>query len=294
MPKPRFGQQRRIGRGDLNMSCWIPNPVWQNFSSLFREAITAQEAKTGMEKSHHLTASLYFGIAALEAFLNDKMRVHLDETRSEEEILDVLRKGQIISKLKRWPVELLGKSVNVNDATLDLITLINDIRGDLTHPKTHGHDLYAKLETIDPLSVIESVAEYIVRFHEAEGTRFPYWLFGWNYLNPRPNSYEIFIINDQQFCFSLRALGFQVPVTEEWLDQNLGTFEGYVAVKQTLDSLDHCEPKLGIFPFKPVLCRRWWTSQHQRSCGHVSDDELNRVRRYVVREQKEGVGSRLA
>jgi hypothetical protein len=32
------------------------NPLWQNFSSMFREAITAQEVGTGMEKSHHLTA----------------------------------------------------------------------------------------------------------------------------------------------------------------------------------------------------------------------------------------------
>jgi hypothetical protein len=141
------------------------------------------------------------------------------EAKTEEEIFDVLRKGEIISKLKKWPTELLGKPLNIQNETIKLITLFNDIRGDLTHPKTHGHDIYAKLTTVDPMSVILSVAEYIVRFHETEGTRFPYWLFGWNYLNPRPNSYEIFIINDQQFCFSLQALGFQVvaasPATME-------------------------------------------------------------------------------
>jgi hypothetical protein len=51
------------------MNPWAVDPCWQNFSSLYREAVTAHEAKTGMERSHHLTASLYFGIAALEAFL---------------------------------------------------------------------------------------------------------------------------------------------------------------------------------------------------------------------------------
>jgi hypothetical protein len=35
---------------------------------MFREAITAQEVGTGMEKSHHLTASLYFGIALSRSF----------------------------------------------------------------------------------------------------------------------------------------------------------------------------------------------------------------------------------
>jgi hypothetical protein len=135
------------------------------------------------------------------------------------------------------------------------------------------------------MSVILSVAEYIVRFHETEGTRFPYWLFGWNYLNPRPNSYEIFIINDQQFCFSLQALGFQVVAAspakaDKWLDQNLGTFDGYMTVSQALSSLDRCEPKLGPFPFKPILCRRWWTSEHHRSCGRITDEAINFARNY--------------
>ena len=255
------------------MNLWATYPAWQNYSSLFREATAAQEAKTGMEKSHHLTASLYFGIAALEAFLNDKMRAHLTATNSEDEILDVLRKGEIISKLRKWPGALLGKSLNVKDETLDLIIFFNDVRGNLTHPKTHGQDIYADLATVDPISVVDSVAEYIVRFHEAERTTFPYWLFGWNYLNPRPDSYEIFLINDQQFCFSLEALGFQVPAAhggEAWWDQYLRTFEGYLVVRHCLVALDRCEPKSALFPFKPILCRRWWTSEHHRSCGHVT------------------------
>jgi hypothetical protein len=262
------------------MNHWAANPARQNFSSLFREAITAQEAKTGMERSHHLTASLYFGIAALEAFLNQKMRFHLQATKSEQEIFDVLRKGKITSKVKKWPAELLRKPLNINDGTLDLIGVFNDVRGDLTHPKSHGQDIYARLETLDPDSVIDSVTEYIVRFHEAEGTRFPYWLFGWNYLNPRPNSHEIFIINDQQFCFSLQALGFQMSMAEKWRDQHLGTFEGYTAVRQALSWLDRCEPKVRVFPFKPILCRRSWTSKHQRSCGHVTDAALDHVHSY--------------
>jgi len=66
------------------MNPWAVNPAWQNFSSLYREATTAQETKTDMERFHHLTASLYFGIAALEAFLNQKMRAHLKATNSED------------------------------------------------------------------------------------------------------------------------------------------------------------------------------------------------------------------
>lgn len=229
-----------------------------------------------MEKTHHLTASLYFSIAALEAFLNQQMRAHLSSTKTEEEVFDVLRKGQIMSKLKNWPTELTGMPLKLNDGTLDLIVYINDIRGDLTHPKTHGHDIYKKLEGVDPNSVIDAVAEYIVRFHEARGTRYPYWLFGWNYLNLRPDGYEIHIINDQQFCFSLQALNFKVPAAvyveaEAWRNYFLGSFDGYMAVKQQLAGLDCCEPKLDEFPFRPILCRRWWTAEHHRSCGHVTE-----------------------
>lgn len=265
------------------MNPWAINPSWQNFSSLFREASTAREAKTGMERSHHLTASLYFGIAALEAFLNERMRAHLKPTKTEEEIFNVLRKGQIVEKLKKWPTEILGEPLSLNDGTLELLTDFNDVRGDLTHPKTKGHDIYAKLETIDPSSVIDAVAEYIVKYHEAAGTRYPYWIFGWNYLNPRPGSYDIFLINDQQFSFSLQAIGFQLPTAahaeaEAWRDRYLGHYEGYVAIRDALRALERCEPKFDRFPFKPVLCRRWWTSEHHRSCGHVTEDTLNYAR----------------
>lgn len=267
------------------MNPWAVNPAWQNFSSLFREAATAREAKTGMERSHHLTASLYFGIAALEAFINEKMRAHLTPTKTEEEIFNVLRKGQIIEKLKKWPTELLGKTLSLNEGTFELLTAFNDVRGDLTHPKTQGQEIYVKLETINPSSVVDAVAEYVVKYHETEGTRYPYWIFGWNYLNPRPNAYEIFIINDQQFSFSLQAIGFQVPAAvqveaEAWRNHYLGTFEGYVAIREALGKLECCEPKFDRFPFKPVLCRHWWSADHHQSCGHVTEEALNVAHSY--------------
>lgn len=266
------------------MNPWVINSIWQNYSSLFREAATARELKTGMERSHHLTASLYFGIAALEAFLNQKMRSHLEPTKSEEEVFKFLRKGQIIDKLEKWPTELLSKPLNLNAGTLDLLTGFNDIRGNLTHPKTHGRDIYEKLDAIDPALVVDAVAEYIVKYHEAEGTQYPYWIFGWNYLNPRSDSYEIFIINDQQFSFSLQAIGFQIPAgtgdSEVWRERYLGTYQGYRIMQESLNQLDRCEPKFDRFPFKPVLCRRWWTPTHQQSCGHVSQEALNFAREY--------------
>ena len=260
------------------MNPWAINPVWQNFSSLIREATTSLEARTEMDRSHHLTASLYFGIAALEAFFNRLMRNHLSAANSEQEICEVLRKGHFVDKLKKWPTEILGKPLLLTDQTLNLIKLVNEIRGDLTHPKTRGHDVYEKLEGVDPKSVIDSVADCIVRFHDAQGTMYPYWLFGWNYLNPRKDSCEIVIITDQQFCFSLQALGFHAPVPayrriETWPNHFLRGIDRYMAVKHALAAVDHCEPAFSEFPFRPRLCRRWWTVEHQRSCGRVIEGD---------------------
>jgi hypothetical protein len=262
------------------MNPWAINPVWQNFSSLFREASTSCEVKTGMERSHHLASSLYFGVAALEAFLNGKMRAHLKSTKTEEEIFNVLRRGQIIKKIKQWPTEILGKPLSLCDGTLELLTDFNDVRGDLTHPKTQGHDIYARLEAINPISVIDVVAEYIVKYHEAEATCYPYWIFGWNYLNPQPNSYEIIPLNNQQFLHSLQSIGFRVPAAayaeaKAWQDEYLGHFEGYLEIRNILRGLEFCEPKFDRFPLKPILCQRWWTLAHHCSCGHVTEELLN-------------------
>ena len=258
---------------------WSVNPAWQNFSSLFREARSADGAPTDMERSHHLTAALYFGIATLEAFLNREMRSHLKGSKSEDEIFDVLRKGRFLTKLDRWPAEIVGTQLAFSQQQRDLIELCNDVRGDLTHPKTSGRDIYDRLLEVSPSELVDAVASYMVVFHAAQGSRYPYWIFGWNYLNPRPDSHEIFLCNDQQFCFSLRALGFDVPASdwarsEAWKDRYFKSIDGYKAIKDALERAPACEPKYDRFPFQPKLCRGWWTPEHHKTCGHVSPESL--------------------
>lgn len=243
---------------------------------MFREAATASEASTEMEKFHHFTAALYFGISALEAFLNAKMRAYMTPAAPEQDIYNMLRRGKIVDKLKEWPKQLVGQPLSLNSGTMNLLADINDVRGNLTHPKTSGHDVYVQLSGVEPATVVNAVAEYIVRFHEAERTKYPYWIFGWNYLNPSRDKYEIMLIHDQQFSFSLQCLGFNVPaadalVAEKWRGTHLGTYAGYCAIRDALSRVEHCEPKQALFVYRPTLCRRWWTSEHQGTCGHVSD-----------------------
>ncbi len=262
------------------MNPWIVAPVWQNYSSMYREAITAKEATTGMERSHHLTSSLYFAISALEAFLNQKMRKHLSKTHDEKQIYDRLRRGKITDKLKKWPDELLGKPLDLRPDTMGMISLFNDVRGDLTHPKTTGHQTYRTLEQVDPDSVIDVVAEYIAQYHHARGDQFHYWLWGWNYINPTQNQHEIMIINEQQFVHSMRALGFNVDsmspsASEAFQKRFMSGYAGWRELADGLYELDRCEPKFVAFPYQPKLCRHWWTKEHHRTCGHVTREALD-------------------
>lgn len=269
-------------KGADNMSPSTAYYAWQNFSSMTREAVSASASKTSMERSHHLTACLYFGIAALEGFINNHMREHLEQSMSEDEITDFLREGRLMDKLKKWPKKIIGKRLEISADTMKLLREFNLLRGNLTHPKTHGHELSRDLDAIDPAVVVNSVAEYIVHFHVAAGTTFPYWIFGWNYLNPRPSSYQIEPVNDYQFVVSLAKLGLKPPTpladeADAWLGQHLGTFKGYCEVRDALAKLARCEPRDERFPYQPVLCRRWWIAEHQQSCGCVTREAIQRA-----------------
>src|SRR5262249_26345743 len=84
--------------------------------------------------------------------------------------------------------------------------------------------------------------------------------------------------NEQEFCFSLQALGFNAQVNDDmWINEYFGTFAGYTEIKDALGSSSRCEPKAVRFPFKPTLCRRWWTPEHQRTCGHVTSEALRQA-----------------
>ncbi len=269
------------GRGK---PCPYPvDPTWQNFCSLYREACTTDEVVTAVEKSHHMMAALYFGISAIEAFLNGQMRAHLRGTKSPEDVLKLLRSAKFRDKLKEWPIEITKQRSLVPAEALELITLCNDIRGDLTHPKVANHEIYEDLLEIGAADVVDAVAKYIVAFHQAQGTTYPYWVFGWNYLNPRTDTYEIIVLNEQQFQHSLSALGCRVrmqwPDYDEWMRMYMGGLEGYEAIRTALLGMDRCEPKWVRFPHQPKLCRRWWTTDHHKTCGHASPGAIAAARK---------------
>jgi hypothetical protein len=248
---------------------------------MYREARTAGEAKTGMEASHHLTSTLYFGISALEAFLNQRMRVHL-KGMPEEEVFETLAKGKIADKIKKWPKQILGRRLDLRKGTQAKLFLYNEVRGALTHPKHPDHRDYEPLEELDPMEVVDTVAEYIAQFLDAAGEPFHYWLWGWNYLSPSKDGHQIALLFESQMVHSMRALGFprtpgfplHASLSDAWQKTHMRGYAAYANVAKFLEGLDHCEPKHPEFPYQPKLCRRWWDPEHHATCGHVTPEAI--------------------
>ena len=261
------------------LPAFITEPVWQNFSSMYREARTASTAVSGMEVSHHISAALYFGISALEAFLNQRMRLHL-RGASEEEIFNVLRKATVAVKIKKWPKEILGSPVDLRPDTLKKLFFYNDVRGDLTHPKYSDHRDYEQLRELDPMEVVDAIAEYISQFLLAAGEPFHYWLWGWNYLNPGRDGHDIALLPETQIVWSMRFLGFSqegmsARDNDSWRKRHMRGYAAYSQVAKFLEGLDRCEPKHREFPYQPKLCRRWWDPEHHAICGLVSREAID-------------------
>lgn len=264
---------------------WVLEPTWQNFSSMYREAVCAQMASTGMETSHHRMAALYFGIATLECFINREMTRHeLQHEVDHEKIHKKLRSSKISlrEKLESWPNIITGKCLSLRPDTLQRILAINALRGQLTHLKNYWPDIFDDLGRTDPMEVVDLVAEYIIALNRAKGERFPYWVWGWNYLSPSRAGYEIALLPCSQFFHSLRSLGYQFASNTNYgIDAReqevLSGFDGYLRVATFLRSLDRCEPKWDRAPYQPKLCRRWWEPAHQRTCGAVTQAALDRA-----------------
>jgi hypothetical protein len=236
-----------------------------------QEAALSQTATGTFKIYHHVSASLYFGIGAIEAFLNRQMRKRFDGVKTEAEIHDILRKPRLMDKITLWPSILCGIKIEVPK---DLVSAINDfreLRGEVTHQKRHDHSLFAELDATKPQALIDAVSQYQVMILEHLEQAFPYWLLGWNYIgiNDDPNS--PCLINNQQFRYSLRALGeHHVPAADydaavKWEMANMTSLEGYRKLKGILDAkaID-IEPHNTRFPTAPRLTRNWWNASSRR------------------------------
>jgi len=286
---------------EVETQIWVIEPTWQNFSSMYREAVCAQEASSGMEIAHHQVASLYFGISTIECLLNWEMtRYQLSQGMEHDEIHELLRKSEFKKKIKTWPEITTGKELSLRPGTLQHILAINDLRGHLTHLKNYWPDTFDDLRQTNPKQVVELVAEYVIALYQAKGELFPYWVWGWNYLSPSRDGYQIALLPYTQVFHSLRSLGYKFQQqfsygADRRTEEILADFDGYQKVAIFLRSCDRCEPKWDIAPHQPKLCRRWWEPTHQKSCGAATPEAIvraleldeERARRMTTRRERQ-------
>jgi len=256
---------------NMNIGGWNQNPTWEHFSSLVQATTDGVAAPNRTVRFHHVKAALYAAIGTIESFLNTTMHGHLKaQGLDADAIREHVRKPTFAQKVKKWPTELAGAKVETPDETLAAIFGWQKLRDEVTHPKV-DHSLYEQLAAVRLETMRLTVAEFIVRLLEARREIYPYWLLGWNFITG-PEHDEPKLIANQQFIFALGDLGFDVPgpaahAMEQWEAHFMTSLDGYHALDQALQSIDHCEPREPQFRFAPRLCRKWWDPAHTTVCG---------------------------
>ena len=229
-----------------------------------QEAYLAGKATNTFDRYHHASACLYFGVGAIEAFLNKKIRERFAGAKSEEDLLKMLRVTALMKKVNEWPSVLCGVQISVPS---ELVAALDDfrlLRGEVTHQKRRDHSLFSDLDVTKPQVLVDAVSRYQIVILEHLKQTFPYWLLGWNYVGLNNDPEAPCLLNNQQFRYSLCALGEKVPATDydaatEWECTHMTSWSGFLQLKATLDgkSVD-IEPLNSRLPMKPRLTRIWW------------------------------------
>ncbi|MCG8531399.1 MAG: hypothetical protein MI749_12125 [Desulfovibrionales bacterium] len=246
---------------------WNVNPVWHHHCSMVQEAVLAKEAIDDFTKYHHLRGCFYFGIGALEAFLNEQMRAFLsDKGQSEKKIFKKLRYAQLKEKRDDWPAVFCEDEINFPSQYSNIISLFNELRGEITHSKAKDHSIYKELDEADPSDLVEAISCSIVYIYEVLNRPFPYWLLGWNYVGMNGDcAYPTLSNNQNGFVWSLSNMGFSTSPGQGWLweKENMTSVEGFVKIKTSLDSYsEDIEPLSAICRTAPRLTRRWWDRKY--------------------------------
>jgi hypothetical protein len=250
---------------------WNQNPTWEHFSALVEATTDGLSAPNRTVLLRHVNVALFSGIGSVEAFLNTTMHHDLREQgKTDEAIRDHLRKPTFAQKVKKWPTEFIRSQFAVPDQVLASIFSWQKLRDEITHPKV-DHSIYDQLAAVPLGTMRKAIAEYIVRVLEARSERYPYWLLGWNFIGMNGDHRWPLLINNSQFIFAMRSMGFDVPAgpaqaMEAWEEQYMSSFDGYAALDEAFRPVDHCEPQ-GWFPRAPRLCKRWWDLIHVATCG---------------------------
>lgn len=202
------------------------------------------------------------------------MRKHLSTKGIDEEtIYKKLRNATFKEKLNKWVIELCDNPIIPEEETNRLLDWYRETRNEITHPKNKDHSIYRDLDKVRFTDFQGTIAEYMIRIHEARGEVFPYWLFGINFVGMNGDYRYPCLENNIQFLWSLRWMGVNsiplpgiVEEADKWLKACMGSLKGYREGLEIVKKLG-CEARYIEYPSKPRLCVRWWDDDHIKNCG---------------------------
>ncbi|MGL1862453.1 MAG: hypothetical protein OCC46_08030 [Pseudodesulfovibrio sp.] len=247
---------------------WNVDPVWHHHSSMIQEVVLSMEATDDFTKYHHLRGCFYFGIGALEAFLNQQMRAKLTkDCFSEDEIFDILRWTNSFEKKCSWPSILCGKKTDIPQHHLEIIDNIRLLRDEVTHPKANDHWIYKSLDDVRPTKFVEAITSSIIYIYQELSTPFPYWLLGWNYVGMNGDIAYPSLSNNSMFTWSLANMKLGIPAGDEraqqWIQDYMTSIDGFNIIEEILDAYpDDMEPFRAIYRPTPRLTKRWWDRKY--------------------------------
>lgn len=118
---------------------WNVNAAWENFCAMYEDAHRVREARHEFSRYKHLRSCLISGSTALEAFINEQMRRHLENTNApEKKISKCVGKGSLKSKINEWPAKFGNRTFELDPGHADLFGLFDEfhkLRHGLIHPK---------------------------------------------------------------------------------------------------------------------------------------------------------------
>lgn len=240
---------------------------------MYEDAHRAREARHEVDRYKHLRSCLIFGSIALEAFINEQMRRHLESIDfPEEQIYKRLRKELLRTKINEWPAEFGSRALELESGHSELFGLFDDLyelRNGLIHPKDRDHSIYRRLDDLGPGEVVEAVSTTLVLIAGAIPRPFPYWVLGWNFVGFNFDDTHPVLLDVAQFRHSLARLGLIARNTawlydeaNRWTEENMKSGAEFRGLKAQLDGLPiDIEPWFELIPgmgSPPRLTRRWW------------------------------------
>lgn len=204
-------------------------------------------------------SSIFCGIASVEASLNF---LFSSSSKSKEAGLSfdspknrsIHKKIEIVSSWsKELEIERLWK--------IDFSDFV-DIRNETAHPKRRDHGVQDFIDEVDLSIFIRSMKLLTAKLFLAADVEYPYWVHGWNYMNPIHSS-KITLINNTNFLCSLAALGFSfragyAPGTLQANSLYCRSVAAYELIEKFLSGegalVEYVDPSLWT---KPLLMRDW-------------------------------------